>query len=74
MRLFGEPDPSGRGQTYHSRLYVFNAKIGQVWGSSRAGDNISYLIGCLPNYWMETLFGLSPGRMVAGMRRCSERS
>jgi hypothetical protein len=68
MRLFGEPDHTGLGRTYHSRLYVFNARTGPVKDCSTADDGINHLIGSLPNYWMETPLGRSPGRTVAAIR------
>lgn len=74
MRLFEEPDHTGFGATYHSRLYVLNADSGGQGDCSSVDDSIARLIGCLPGRWMETPLGWSPGRTVAEVRRRRRRS
>lgn len=66
MRLFGEPE--GSCVTFHARLYVINVASGRAGDCSRIMGDLAYLIGGLPNYWMEIPFGRTPGRLVAELR------
>lgn len=74
MRLFGEPDHTGAGLTFHTRFITFSHTYvnGRVtWERSTAGigDDLAYLVGSLPSYWMEMPLGQSPLRFIADMRR-----
>ena len=74
MRLFGEPDYTGAGLTFHTRFFTFsythiNGCVIWVRNAFRINENLAYLVGSLPSYWMEMPFGKSPLRFIADMRR-----
>lgn len=73
MRLFGEPDHTGAGLTFHTRFVAFgrtcvNGRVAWERNVSGIGSDLAYLVGSLPNYWMEMPFGQSPLRFVARLR------
>lgn len=74
MRLFGEPDHTGAGLTFHTRFFVFshthrNGRTAWERGVAGIGSDLAYLVGSLPSYWMEMPLGKSPIRFIVDMRR-----
>lgn len=74
MRLFGEPDHTGAGLTFHTRFITFSRKWVDgraTWERSTSGVDydLAYLVGSLPSYWMEMPLGKSPLRFIADIRR-----
>lgn len=73
--MFGEPDHTGAGLTFHTRFFVFGHTYTDgrmTWdrktSASRIGSDLAFLAGSLPTYWLEMPLGQSPLRFIA-MRR-----